>query len=205
MFRIPVSGSFVKTSGSVTKRPPSSGQHLRIGNSSSVPSLRTTSWHGAVETVFGMRSLSRPTSGISLSASSIPLGIGGVMMSSTSRARSSSVLTPSARHIRSFDPNTLVATGMSNPEGRSNSKAGPPPGDLQARSVTAAISRSGLTGSATRASSLRRSRSAMKSLRSEYIRRPVYHEGTKTHEDHESTIRLGYFVTLRVFVMNRRR
>src|SRR3954447_21992576 len=58
---------------------------------------------------------------------------------------------------------------MSNPVGRSNSKAGPPPGVLQTRSVTAAISRSGLTVSLIRARSLRFSRSARKSLRSEYI------------------------------------
>ena len=36
---------------------------------------------------------------------------------------------------------------MSKPVGCSNSSAGPPPGVLQTRSVTAAISRSGLTGS----------------------------------------------------------
>ena len=45
--------------------------------------------------------------------------------------------------------------GMSKPVGLSNSSAGPPPADLHARSVTAAISRSGLTGSAMRASRLR--------------------------------------------------
>ena len=56
------------------KRPPSSGQHFRIGSSSSVPSLRTTSWHGASFTVFGIRSLSRLTSGSSLSASRMPFG-----------------------------------------------------------------------------------------------------------------------------------
>src|SRR3954469_9776081 len=58
---------------------------------------------------------------------------------------------------------------MSNPLGRSNSSAGPPSGSLQARSVTAAISRSGLTGSEMRDRSLRLSRSARKSLRSAYI------------------------------------
>jgi hypothetical protein len=63
----------------------------------------------------------------------------------------------------------LLATGMSKPVGFSNRRAGPPPGDLQARSVTAAISRSGLTLSPMRARSWRRSRSAMKSFRSENI------------------------------------
>ena len=92
----------------------------------------------------------------------MPAGICGVISSLISAARSSSVFTPSARHIRSIEPNTLVATGMSKPVGFSNSSAGPPPGILQARSVTAAISRSGLTGSATRASSRRLSRSGEK-------------------------------------------
>ena len=32
--------------------------------------------------------------------------------------------------MRSSDPKTLVATGMSKPAGFSNSSAGPPPGDL---------------------------------------------------------------------------
>ena len=49
--------------------------------------------------------------------------------------------------MRFIEPNRLIATGMSKPVGRSNSSAGPPPGDFETRSVTAAISRSGLTGS----------------------------------------------------------
>src|SRR5262245_36774033 len=100
----------------------------------------------------------------------MPSGICGVISSSISFARSSSVLTPSARHIRSVDPYRLVTAAMSNPAGFSNSSAGPPPGSLHARSVTAAISRSGLTGSDTRASSRRLSRSDRKSVRSEYMR-----------------------------------
>ena len=44
-----------------------------------------------------------------------------------------------------------MATGMSKPVGFSNSSAGPPPGVLETRSVTAQISRSGLTGSWMRA------------------------------------------------------
>ena len=73
----------------------------------------------------------------------MPSGICGVISWSISFARSSSVLTPSARQIRSIDPYTFAATGMSNPAGFSNSSAGPPPGDLHARSTTAAISRFG--------------------------------------------------------------
>src|SRR6185295_19301292 len=74
---------------------------------------------------------------------------------------------------------------MSKPVGLSKRSAGPPPGDLHARSVTAAISRSGLTGSAMRASRRLRSRSARNSLRSEYINK-ASHEGTKTRK-HENT------------------
>ncbi len=48
MLRTPVSGSLVNTSGSVMNRPPSPGQHFRIGRASSVPSRCTTSWHGRV-------------------------------------------------------------------------------------------------------------------------------------------------------------
>ena len=104
MLRMPVSGSFVNTSGNVMYFPPSSGQHLRIGSESSVPSRSTISWHGASLTVFGIRSRSRPTIGSIFSASMMPSGICGVISSSISFARSSSVFTPSARHMRSFEP-----------------------------------------------------------------------------------------------------
>ena len=138
MFRMPVSGSFVKTSGSVMYRPPSSGQHLRIGSDSSEPFFSTTSWHGASLTVFGIRSRSRLTIGSILIASMMPPGIFGVVSSSISCARSSSVLTPSAMQIRFIEPKRLTATGTSKPVGRSKSRPGPPPGDFEARSVTAA-------------------------------------------------------------------
>ena len=84
--------------------PPSSGQHFRIGSASSVPSRLTISWHGASFTVFGIRSRSRPTIGSIFSASMMPSGICGVISSSISFARSSSVFTPSARHMRSIEP-----------------------------------------------------------------------------------------------------
>ena len=115
MLRMPVSGSRVITSGSVMNGPPSSGQVFRIGSSSRPPSIFTTSWHGASLTVFGIRSVSRLTSGISFSASMKPLGIGGVVSSSISSARSSSCSTPSARQMRDIDPNRLAATGIDRP------------------------------------------------------------------------------------------
>src|SRR4029450_11717401 len=170
MFRVPVSGSLVKTRGNVINGPPSPGQHVRIGRSSSVPSRFTTSWHAASFTVFGIKSANRPTTGRSFKASITPFGAGGVMRSSISFSSSSSLVTPSASCMRSRDPKTLDATGMSKPEGFSNNSAGPPCGDLHARSVTAAISSVGLTRSAIRTSCRRLSRSARKSERSLYIR-----------------------------------
>jgi hypothetical protein len=95
-----------------------------------------------------------------------PPGIFGVASSSTSDARSSSLATPSAMHIRFIDPKRLIATGMSKPVGRSKSNAGPPPGDFDTRSVTAAISRSGLTCSPMSASSRWSASARMKSFRS---------------------------------------
>ena len=72
--------------------------------------------------------------------------------------------------MRSIDPNTLLATGMSNPVGFSNSSAGPPPGDL-ARAIGDGGDleiRAHRLGDA-RQQLARLSRSARKSLRSEYI------------------------------------
>src|SRR6266545_3338843 len=137
-----------------------------MGISSSVPSFFTTSWHGALLTVFGIRSLRRPSIGSIFSVSSMPADIFGLVSSSISRARSSSDLTPSAMHMRFIDPYRLIATGMSKPAGFSNSSAGPPPGDFETLSVTAQISRFGLTGSLIRASSRFLSSASMKAFRS---------------------------------------
>ena len=112
----------------------------------------TTSWHGASLTVFGIRSRSRPTIGSIFSASSMPAG----------HLRRHQLVDLAARDRRASArraPGTCARssrTGWWRPacrsrSGCSNSSAGPPPGDLQARSVTAAISRSGLTGSRDRA------------------------------------------------------
>src|ERR1039458_10547712 len=52
--RFPVVGSRVITQGSVMKRPPSFGQHLRMGKSSNEKLSRLiTSLHGPVATVLG--------------------------------------------------------------------------------------------------------------------------------------------------------
>jgi hypothetical protein len=101
-----------------------------------------------------------------LSVSSIPAGIFGLVSSSISFARSSSDRTPSAMHIRFIDPYRLMATGMLKPAGFSNSSAGPPPGDFDTLSVTAAISRLGRTGSWMRASSRSMSSASMNAFMS---------------------------------------
>ena len=94
----------MNTIGSVMKGPPSSGQHFRMGISSSVPPSFTTSWHGPLLSVFGIRSLRRPSIGSIFSVSSMPAGIFGLVSSAISAARSSSERTPSAMHIRFIDP-----------------------------------------------------------------------------------------------------
>ncbi len=71
-----------------------------MGISSSVPFSRTTSWHGALVTVRGIRSRSRFTVGSIFSASIMPEGIFGDASDSISPARSSSFETPSAMHTR---------------------------------------------------------------------------------------------------------
>src|SRR5262245_51704807 len=113
--------------------------------------------------------------------------------------------------MRSLDPYTFDATGISKPVGLSNSNAGPPPALLHARSVTAAISRSGLTGSATRVSNRRLSRSVRKSLRSAYIsgeprsREKTSHEITKVRKRKSkkvSCFRVFVALFFRVFVFS---
>src|SRR5215831_20141911 len=102
----------------------------------------------------------------------------------------------------------LVATGMSKPIGRSKSSAGPPPGDLHARSVTAAISRSGPTGSPTRESSRRASRSERKSVRSLYMP-SVYQlsttEGTEDTEEQPSVAEISSLDHIRDLCRQRER
>ncbi len=75
-----------------------------MGISSRGPFFFTTSWHGALLTVFGIRSFRRPSNGSIFRVSNIPVGIFGFVNSSISRDRSSSDFTPSAMHIRFIDP-----------------------------------------------------------------------------------------------------
>ena len=164
--RLPVFGSFVMTAGSVMNGAGSPGQQRWTGSrprSMSSPS-RKTSWHGAFETVFGSESATDFSLRSPLTFSRSPCGGCMSRMSPSLAAASSSVSTPSARHMRRSVPNWLIRSGCDEPFGFSNRSAGPP--DLTTRSTISVISRSGSTSVAMRRSSPSRSRSAIHSRRS---------------------------------------
>ena len=71
--RVFVAGSRVMTCGSVMYRPPSCGQHLRIGSADSERSspVWTTSWHGARLTIDGPSPIERSTPSMSPARSSV--------------------------------------------------------------------------------------------------------------------------------------
>src|SRR4029079_17332564 len=85
-------------------------------------------------------------------------------MSPSFAAASSSVSTPSARHMRRSEPNWLIRSGCDEPFGLSNRSAGPP--DFTTRSVISVISRSGSASTEMRRSSPARWRSAIHARRS---------------------------------------
>src|SRR5436190_23982008 len=76
-FRFPVSVFLVNTSGNVMNRPPSCGQHFRIGKSSRLTSLPfcTTSLHAPVFTLFGKNDPSSASFGSILTLSKNPCGV----------------------------------------------------------------------------------------------------------------------------------
>ncbi len=160
------------------KRPPSSGQHLRIGSCSRLarsPSS-TTSWHGASRTTLGPISESSFSRGsiLSLSRTDIeppPALRGSSSVDSISATRSSIRSTPSAMVRRVIEPKVLVRTGVLNPRTRSKRSAGPPA--RVARCVISVISSSESTSLRTRSSSPAAVRSAMNSRRSRYGRRGI--------------------------------
>ncbi len=131
MLRLPVRGSRVCTQGSVMKRPPSCGQHLRIGKKlRSKLSAANDLFAGRV---FGarrsseMRLLSSPSCGSIFSLSKSPAGgfmfIRPVIRSAIWSIRS----TPSAIAMRRSLPNWLISTLWPGwPATFSKSSAGPP-------------------------------------------------------------------------------
>src|SRR2546426_1536489 len=129
-------------------------------------SFSTTSWQAPFLTVTGKRSARSFSFGNILILSRRDAGVRPSSRASMRSPNASSESTSSASFILFSEPRALMRTGVSNPSGRSNSSAGPPPGDFETRSVTALISRSTLTGSRTRTNSRRASRRSRKARRS---------------------------------------
>src|SRR6267154_2525984 len=76
-FLFPVSGFLVNTSGNVMNRPPSCGQHFRIGKSKRLTSLPfcITSLHAPLFTLFGKNDPSSASFGSILTLSKNPCGV----------------------------------------------------------------------------------------------------------------------------------
>src|SRR6266700_3515571 len=166
--RAPVTGSLVKTIGSVMKRPASFGQHCRTGRDARLGwPVSTTSRQGADRTCFGpaLATSKRSPSFFSLSTSET-----GMRMSrslATRADRSLRCSTPSAAAIRSGEPKALMSTGVSKPSTLSKSRAWlRSAGPFETRSVISAISRSRETRARTRLSCPVFSRWATNSRRS---------------------------------------
>ena len=163
--RIPVSGFFVKTMGSVIYRPPSCGQQCRIGNSSSEnPSRRITSFTGPSFTIFGKN---EPISASFGSIFSLPKRPCGFFISRYSEMRAATSFTEStcsAISILRVLAKAFTNTGTLLPLGFSNSNAGPPV--FTARSANSVISRYGSTSKGIRFSSLFFSSARTKSRKS---------------------------------------
>ena len=88
------------TIGSVMYGPPSSGQVVRIGSVPRSTSVSTTSWQGALRTVFGVADATRASLGSMRSLSIRPAGGCDFTRSRIARACSSRSATPSAQDTR---------------------------------------------------------------------------------------------------------
>ena len=140
--RAPVTGSWLKTSGSVTKGPPSSGQQVRIGSRSRSGSSSQTSWQGPSLTIFDENEASSRSLPSAFILATTPWG-GWRSISVSMRSPSASRLSvPSAMHMRRSVPNWLISTGRRLPATFVNSSAGPPA--FETRSAISVISRCGI-------------------------------------------------------------
>ena len=181
--RSPVSGSRVTTQGNVRNRPPSSGQHFRIGRSRRDGGLESrvvgsstsgalgqgavrgagasnrwmTSLHAPVLARLGLawRRVSAWPS--SAKVSRMPVGGLAWMSEPSSAATASTLSAPSAMAMRLAEPMVLMATrcGETRPltVGCSMSSARPPSGFFISRSANSVISNSVASGWLTRVSS----------------------------------------------------
>ena len=94
-------------------RPPSCGQHFRIGKSSRLTSLPfcTTSLHAPVFTLFGKNDPSSASFGSILTLSKNPCGVSIFKNPWMRSATSSNPFTSSASAIRRTLPNALISSG----------------------------------------------------------------------------------------------
>ncbi len=154
-FPAPVTGSTVCTMGSVTKRPPSAGQHLSTGRISSDASspVRTTCWHAPrPRSRLGNQRAASPNRGrVPIFSARLPLGDMAASANRPMRSgSSSSEAAPRANAMRRSEPKRFIATGKGVPV-FSKSSALPP--CFTTRSAISAISSTGFTKVFTRTSS----------------------------------------------------
>ncbi len=150
------------------KRPPSCGQHFRIGKSKRLTSLPfcITSLHGPVFTLFGKNDPSSASFGSIFTLSKNPCGVSIFKNPWIRSATSSNSFTSNASAIRRTLPNALISNGCRDPFGLSNSSAvffvppassrlfsSSPVRGRHTRCVTSAISRIGSTSARMRFSS----------------------------------------------------
>ncbi len=174
VLRFPVLGSRVITHGSVIKRPPSCGQHCRMGKSSREKfSFLMTSLHGPVATILGKNLPISASMGSIFSFSRKPSGDFILSNWRMRSAISSRLFTPSAICMRRSEPNWLMRTGTPFPPFTfSKSSAGPPgrpyflAAPLETRSAISVISRMGSTSVLIFLSSPARSSAAIHCLKS---------------------------------------
>ena len=139
------------------KRPPSCGQHFKIGNSQRLTSfpVRMTSLQGPAFTLFGKNDPSSASFGSILILSKSPCGESIFKNPWIRWAISSRPLTSKASSIRRTLPNALISNGVREPFGFSNKSAGPTlsgclPFARAIRCVTSVISSTGSTSARIR-------------------------------------------------------
>jgi len=117
-FFSPVSGFFVKTSGNVMKRPPSCGQHFRIGKSKRL--TRFLLYHFLARASlqrFGKNDPSSASFGSIFTLSKNPCGVSIFRIPGFAQATSSNSFTSNASAIRRTLPNALISNGCRDPFG----------------------------------------------------------------------------------------
>ena len=125
--RLPVSGLRVNTNGKVMNRPPSCGQHFKIGKSNKLTSapVRTTSLQSPSFTLFGKNDPNSANFGNILILSNKPCGDSMARNPLMRSATSSSLPTSNANSMRRTLPNVFTSSGTREPFGFSKQQRGP--------------------------------------------------------------------------------